>query len=64
MLFYNRSAEAIANGADFDKLVELPVRERIGRFKYVEEKDVNEVYAAIDEEMVSCLADLTAKEVE
>ena len=64
MLFYNRSAEAIVNGADFDKLVELPVRERIGRFKYVEEKDVNEVYAAIDEEMVSCLADLTAKEVE
>ena len=64
MLFYNRSAEVIANGADFDKLVELPVRERIGRFKYVEEKDVNEVYAAIDEEMVSCLADLTAKEVE
>ena len=64
MLFYSRSAEAIANGADFDKLVELPVRERIGRFKYVEEKDVNEVYAAIDEEMVSCLADLTAKEVE
>ena len=64
MLFYNRSAEAIANGADFDKLVELPVRERIGRFKYVEEKDVNEVYAAIDEEMVSCLADLTSKEVE
>lgn len=64
MLFYNRSAEAIENGADFDKLVELPVREKIGRFKYVEEKDVNEVYAAIDEEMVSCLADLTAKEVE
>lgn len=64
MLFYNRSAEAIANGADFDKLVELPVRERIGRFKYVEEKDVNEVYAAIDAEMLNCLADLTSKEVE
>lgn len=64
MLFYNRSAEAIANGADFDKIVELPVRERIGRFKYVEEKDVNEVYASIDEEMLNCLADLTSKEVE
>lgn len=64
MLFYNRSAEAIANGADFDKIVELPVRERIGRFKYVEEKDVNEVYAAIDAEMLNCLADLTSKEVE
>lgn len=64
MLFYNRSAEAIANGADFDKIVELPVRERIGRFKYVEEKDVNEVYASIDEEMLNCLANLTSKEVE
>ena len=64
MEFYHRSDEAIASGADFNKLVELPVRERIGRFKYVEEKDIEEAYDAIDEEMISSLADLTAKEVE
>lgn len=64
MQFYHKSAEAIENGADFNKIVELPVRERIGRFKYVEEKDIDDAYASIEEEMLSCLADLTAKEVE
>ncbi|XOQ45023.1 MAG: V-type ATP synthase subunit A [Clostridium sp.] len=33
--FYDDTVEALKRGAPVDELVKLPVRERIGRFKYV-----------------------------
>ncbi|MDD2503778.1 MAG: V-type ATP synthase subunit A, partial [Clostridia bacterium] len=35
MEYYIRAAEALNQGADIEGLVQLPVREQIGRFKYV-----------------------------
>ncbi|MBQ2518078.1 MAG: V-type ATP synthase subunit A [Clostridia bacterium] len=37
--FYDRGEAALEAGADFTKLAALPVRERLGRYKYCEEKD-------------------------
>src|SRR5690606_14295438 len=33
--YYDEAAAALEKGADIEKLVTLPVRERIGRYKYV-----------------------------
>lgn len=45
--FYNLASQAVDNGVSVDTLLELPVRERIGRFKYVasdnSEKEFNKI---------------------
>lgn len=52
ILTYHRVArEAVARGMNFNKVLELPIRESIGRFKYVEEKDVDETFDKLMEEM-------------
>lgn len=45
--FYDKSLEALESGADIEKIVKMPVREAIGRFKYVNEKDVMTEYDRI-----------------
>ncbi len=41
ILEYNRKGhEALDEGVDIEDLIELPVREKIGRAKYIEEKDL------------------------
>ena len=37
--FYRKASAALEQGADFSDIAKLPVREAIGRAKYVEEKD-------------------------
>ena len=53
--FYDSSLDALKKGADIEKLVSIPSRESIGRFKYVPEKDIEDTYktvcAAIDSEI-------------
>ncbi len=42
--YYHQGVEAVNAGASFNKIAELPVREAIGRFKYIEEKDIDSAY--------------------
>lgn len=53
--FYDGSLDALKKGADIEKLVSIPSRESLGRFKYVPEKDIEDTYktvcAAIDSEI-------------
>ena len=53
--FYDGSLDALKKGADIEKLVSIPSRESIGRFKCVPEKDIEDTYktvcAAIDSEI-------------
>lgn len=53
--FYDGSLDALKKGANIEKLVSIPSRESIGRFKYVPEKDIEDTYktvcAAIDSEI-------------
>ena len=44
MAFYHQSGEALEDGGDIEKLVNMPVREEIGRFKYVDEDETDAEY--------------------
>ncbi|MBT3318465.1 MAG: V-type ATP synthase subunit A [Clostridia bacterium] len=49
---------ALNAGAEFSKISELSVREDIGRAKYVEEKDIKERYAQINQKLEDQMAEL------
>ncbi len=48
---HDACSSALMKGADITKLVALPVREQIGRYKYIEEKDVESEYSRIETEI-------------
>ena len=54
LLNYEKSLDALNAGASFSRLIQLPVRERIGRLKYVPEDGAQAEYDGI-------LADMTAE---
>ena len=45
--FYDESLDALGRGADIEDIVKLPVRESIGRFKYIHEDNIDDEYAAV-----------------
>ncbi len=47
MAFYDKSIAALPKGAKLDLLINMPIRERIGRFKYVKENEVETVFEDI-----------------
>lgn len=47
LYYYDKSLGGIRQGANLTAISSLPVREEIGRFKYLEEKDIDVRYAAI-----------------
>ncbi len=65
MGYFNKSMEAIKDGADFKALADLPIREKIGRFKYIEEEKIEESYNNINKQMYEDIENILAsKEVE
>jgi len=60
--FNDEAANAIEKGADIEAVAELPVREKIGRFKYVEENRTDEEFGHIRTEISAELAELLNKE--
>ena len=62
--FYEMGLDAIAKGANFNKLVSLDVRESIGRFKYIEEKDIDASFEQLMETMRAAISELVTKEAE
>ena len=55
--YYKKSGKALENGVPIERLVSLPVRENIGRFKYVEEADVESVFQETEELLKGQLRD-------
>ena len=47
LAYYNESVKALNRGADVEQLVKLPVRERIGRFKYTEPENIEAEYQSV-----------------
>ena len=47
--YYRKAGVALENGVSIDRLVALPVREDIGRYKYTEEADVDRVFEETEE---------------
>ncbi len=46
--FYDKAAQALRDGASIKQIIVLPVREKIGRFKYVPETDAENEYTTIE----------------
>ena len=51
LAYYDLSVEALGQGAPLQKLVDLPVREQIGRFKYVTEDNLDVEYDKVNKEL-------------
>ncbi|MBR1591894.1 MAG: V-type ATP synthase subunit A [Ruminococcus sp.] len=62
--FNDEAADALKKGADIEEISELPVREKIGRFKYVEEKDTDSEFDRISVEISEELHRLLEKEAD
>lgn len=58
MSFYELSRDAVAKGANFTKVSTLDVREKIGRFKYIEEEKIDAAFEDILSELKTKLKDL------
>lgn len=53
MSFYDKAVIGLEKGATVDKLVSIPVREDIGRFKYVAQQDINAEYDKIQTKLAT-----------
>ena len=60
--FYERSVAALGEGASLRKLISMPVREQIGRFKYVKEDALDAEFVKVDEELSTQIANAFVKE--
>lgn len=60
--YYEQGVEALEKGANIQDLVKLDVREKIGRFKYVLEKNLDEEYKAVLEQLAKEISNITGKE--
>ena len=59
--FYDRAVEALSQGASLQKLISMPVREQIGRFKYVKEDALDAEYEKVEEELSVQIANTFGK---
>ena len=62
--FYEGGVKALNEGASIGRIVAMKTRERISRFKYTPEKDVDAAYQNVQDELTKEFADITAKEDE
>ena len=60
--FYEQSVDALEKGASVQKLISMEVREKIGRFKYTLENNLEEEYKKISDELVTEIANVLGKE--
>ena len=62
LLYYDKAGEALAKDAAIDALAGLPVRERIGRFKYIPEDAIDGEYEQIGAQLEHELTNTLQKE--
>ncbi|NLT10979.1 MAG: V-type ATP synthase subunit A [Clostridiaceae bacterium] len=62
LLYYDKASGALEFGADIENIVNLPIREKIGRFKYVSEDLIREEADSIESELVHEIAETIEKE--
>ena len=56
--YYDKALDGLKKGADIEMLVNIPVRERIGRFKYEPEDKINEEFEQIEAQLDSEIDDV------
>jgi V/A-type H+-transporting ATPase subunit A len=62
LAYYDQCLEALNSGVNIESLVNLPVREQIGRFKYTQADQLKDAYQKIQGQLAAELANLAAKE--
>ncbi|MBQ4245108.1 MAG: V-type ATP synthase subunit A [Clostridia bacterium] len=62
--YYDEALKALDQGADIEKLVSVPVREAIGRFKYIHEDNIEEEFASISKTIKNEITDVIESEEE
>ena len=60
--YYDKSSVALTEGAGIDDIVSLEVREKIGRFKYVPEADIDSEFSEIEARLTHEIAQALKKE--
>ena len=60
--FNDEASDVLAKGADVEAVAELPVREKIGRFKYIKEEDTDNEFSKLSMEISAELNGLLDKE--
>ncbi len=56
--YYDKAVAALDGGADIELLVNIPVRERIGRYKYEPETKIDDEFESIQAQLDSEIADV------
>ena len=62
LAFYEKSVDALNKGADMNALIAMPVREKIGRYKYTTDADIESEYKNVEEELDKEVAAAFGKE--
>jgi V/A-type H+-transporting ATPase subunit A len=62
LAYYEHSNEALSKGCEMNGLLKMAVRERIGRFKYTLEDELDGEFNKISEELNAEIAELIGKE--
>ncbi len=60
--FYEGGVKALEGGASIEDIVAMSTRERIGRFKYTKEEDVETEFKKVQEELAAEFANIIGKE--
>nr|MCR5624142.1 V-type ATP synthase subunit A [Lachnospiraceae bacterium] len=59
--FYERSKQALEEGASINDILSMDVRERIGRFKYTLPEDVDAEYEKVSAELTQEISDALSR---
>ena len=62
LAFYEKSVDALNKGVDMNALIAMPVREKIGRYKYTTDADIESEYKNVEEELDKEVAAAFGKE--
>ena len=62
LAFYEKSVDALNKGADMNALIAMPVREKIGRYKYTKEDQLAAEYEKVTHQLAAETAELLGKE--
>lgn len=60
--YYDKAVEALKQGAQLNKLISMPVREQIGRFKYTTEDKLDTEYKKVHDQLYVEIANALGKE--
>ena len=61
MAFYEQCTEALKQGSSIDDLLKMAVRERIGRYKYTPNENIEKEYEAVTAELAAEIAETVGK---